>query len=85
MFEVRKKNQIENENLNFVILFGMMQNSKTGFSFVPARTVSEFYSFKGENITFYSMSNQSTANVIRVRVFPSFGPFFLGFTVALAP
>ena len=66
-------------------MFGSCKDSKAVVVFVLARTVDHLYSFKGGNITFPSRSNESSENVMKVRVFPSFGPFFGRFTVEVAP
>ena len=42
------------------------EGSKTAFVVVVARTVSDFYSFKRENITFYGRRNESSENVVKV-------------------
>ena len=60
-------------------------DSKAVFVFVLARTISDFYYLIGEKITFYRRSNKTSENVIKVRVFPPFGPVFGGRTVVLSP
>ena len=61
------------------------KDSKTVFVFAVARTVSDFYSLEGENVTFYRRSNKSSENVIRVRVFFPFGPVFWGVYSCVSP
>ena len=59
-------------------------DSITFFVFVLARTVSNSYSLKGENFTFFRRSSKSSENVIKVGVLPPFEDGFVGFTVELA-
>ena len=54
------------------------KDSKNVFVFVLARTVDNYYSFKDENITLYRRGNESSENVMKVRVLSPFGSVFWG-------
>ena len=60
MFEAKKKSNSKVKNRDLWFCSDSYKDYKTVFGFVPTGTVSDFYSFKGENIRKFDKSTSNS-------------------------